>query len=416
LRIRKFIRPSEANWLTVILLMFSVPIAGGQAASITPFLNEMADDLSVSDATMGQLGTVTFAGAAVAALLLAPFVSRYQLRAILWISITIVGIASIITSAIDDFALMLPVRIVAGLAGGPVIAGSIAAVGRAWPNPEVRRARQGFIIGAMMSGTGLFAPILRLIGSDGNWERGVFVFGVICLIVAAGIFITFPKLAGSSDAKVSLKSQLSGMAGVFVMPVVGSALLMRVVANAVVIGTFVFTAGFYDHEYPGADAWIGPAFTASALGFMISAFFSAKVTRALGGPANTTTVGIFAMIISVSAYAWITVSPELSTALFLVFGMVVGTFFNGLVSLIYEYSGTQQSTAIFIDGAVGPVGAALGAALGGLALGLGSGYDGWKVFVTVGSVLMLLPLFDLMRRIRNHGHEVVPEPATSEAG
>jgi len=394
-------------------LMFSVPIAGGQAASITPFLNEMGDDLSVSDATMGQLGTVTFAAAAVAALVLAPFVSRYQLRAILWISITVVGIASIITSMIDDFALMLPIRIVAGLAGGPVFAGSIAAVGRAWPNPEVRRARQGFVIGAMMSGTGLFAPFLRLIGSDGNWERGVFVFGVICLVVAAGIFITFPKLAGSSVAEVSLKAQLSGMAGVFVMPIVGSALLMRMVANTLVIGTFVFTAGFYNHEYPGADEWIGPAFTASSLGFMISAFLSGKVTRALGGPANATIAGIFGVIISASTYAWITVSPELSTALFLVLGMVVGTTFNGLVSLVYEYSGKQQSTAIFMDGALGPVGAALGSALGGLALGLGSGYDGWKVFVTVGSVLMLIPLFDLMRRIRGQGHKVAPEPTMS---
>ena len=136
-------RPAEANWLTVVLLMLAVPIGIHHAASMAPFLNEMGEDLGVSDATMGQLGTVTFAGAAIAALSIAPFVPRYQLRGILWISITVVGVMSLLTAISPSFGVMLPIRIVAGVAGGPVFAGSIAAVGRAWPDPGARRARQG---------------------------------------------------------------------------------------------------------------------------------------------------------------------------------------------------------------------------------------------------------------------------------
>ncbi len=405
MRPQDLIRPSKANWLTVVILMLAPMIGTHHATSMAPFLNEMGDDLGVSDATMGQLGTVTFAGAAIAALLLAPFISRYQLRGVLWVSMTVVGITTIATAVVDDFAVMVPVRIVSGLAGGPVFAGAIAAVGRAWPDPVVRRTRQGFVIGAAAGGPGIMTPILRLVGSDGNWERGLFVFGVFCLVAAALVFIALPKLGGTQDDGAGIRGQLSGLAGVFVMPIVGSALLMRVVANAMMIGTFVFTAGFYNHEYPGSDDWIGPAFAAAAVGFMISAFLSARVTKALGGPANATVVGTIAMTIAISCYVWITVSPAVSTVLFLLFGMVVGIFFNGLVSLIYEHSGKQQSTAVFLDGALGPIGATLGAALGGLALGFGSGYEGWKIYSTIGAAILLLPMLDLMRRIRKQERE-----------
>lgn len=400
---KAILRPDEANWLTVLLLMLAVPIGIHHAASMAPFLNEMGDDLGVSDATMGQLGTVTFAGAAIAALSIAPFVPRYQLRGILWVSITVVGVMSLLTAISPSFGVMLPIRIVAGIAGGPVFAGAIAAVGRAWPDPGARRARQGFIIGAAAGGPGILAPLLRVIGKDGNWELSMAVFGIFCLGVALAVFIGLPKLAGKPDPSASVRREFLNAATVIFMPVIGLALGLRVVGNMIMVGTFVFMAGFYDFEFVGSDAWIGPAFAAASAGFMVSAFTFGRTLRATGGPANATYIGLIATAGVAVMFAWVTVSPALSTAIMFLFGVAAGVFFNGLVALLYEYSGDRQATTVFMDGALGPAGGAIGAALGGIAVGAATGYEGWKIYTTAISLGMLLPLLLLMRSVRQVG-------------
>ena len=72
---------AETAW-TLALLMSLVAAGPHHATSISPFLNEIGEEFSVSDATVGQIGTITFGAAFVAALAIAPFVSRYELRKI----------------------------------------------------------------------------------------------------------------------------------------------------------------------------------------------------------------------------------------------------------------------------------------------------------------------------------------------
>jgi hypothetical protein len=45
-------------------------------------LNEIGEEFSVSDATVGQIGTITFGAAFVVESAIAPFVCRYELRKI----------------------------------------------------------------------------------------------------------------------------------------------------------------------------------------------------------------------------------------------------------------------------------------------------------------------------------------------
>ena len=72
---------AETAW-TLALLMLLVAVAPHHATSISPFLNEIGEEFSVSDATVGQIGTITFGTAFVVALAIAPFVGRYELRKI----------------------------------------------------------------------------------------------------------------------------------------------------------------------------------------------------------------------------------------------------------------------------------------------------------------------------------------------
>jgi len=72
---------AETAWI-LALLMLLVAASPHRAMRISRFLNEIGEEFSVSDATVGQIGTITFGAASVAALAIAPFVSRYELRKI----------------------------------------------------------------------------------------------------------------------------------------------------------------------------------------------------------------------------------------------------------------------------------------------------------------------------------------------
>ena len=70
----------------------------------------------------------------------------------------------------------------------------------------------------------------------------------------------------------------------------------------------------------------------------------------------------------------------------------LGFYFNGLVALIFEYAGERQGAAIFADGALGPAGATIGAAIGGVLVAIEPDYGLFKIFVVAASVAVVVPV------------------------
>jgi len=121
--------------------------------------------------------------------------------------------------------------------------------------------------------------------------------------------------------------------------------------------------------------------------------------RVVGSPLRAVQVGTFASVIGAVGVAWITPHPALTALFVLLFGFSIGVYFNGLIAIIIDGAGDRQDTAIFVVGAIGPMGGMFGAALGGLAVGAAADYAGWKVLVAVLATVLLAAMFGTRRAV-----------------
>jgi len=237
-------RATTANLATLLILMVMTAF-GGTHMTVAPFLNEMARDFGVSKGLAGQLGTVTLLAMALSAVSLVPFIGRLSLRPVLILGTAGLAAASVFTGLVPWFAGFLLIRFAAGVAGGLVFAGCMAALGRAWQDPAARAKRIGFIIAAGAGGPGLIAPALRLVAEAENWEFAQIAAGGFLGVAAFVCWFALPAMPGRQDSAVlPLRERLLAATRVPRLPVVGPVLLLRMMASMAICAAMVLLLPF----------------------------------------------------------------------------------------------------------------------------------------------------------------------------
>src|SRR5688500_20184588 len=89
---------------------------------ISPLLVPVADEFARSEASVGQLSTITAACAFGTALAIAPLLDRYPRRIWLQWQVGLVGFASILTAVANSFTVLIAARALAGIGGAIIIA------------------------------------------------------------------------------------------------------------------------------------------------------------------------------------------------------------------------------------------------------------------------------------------------------
>ncbi|MCH7907828.1 MAG: MFS transporter [Chloroflexi bacterium] len=396
--------------LTLLALMASIPFSFPHEASIAPFLNEIAADLDRSTGVAGQLGTVTYLGGIASALAFAPLIGQMAIRRVLVLALVAVAVTSIISSVVDDFAVLLPIRLITGTAAGIVLAATLAAVARAWSDPTTRVVRTGLVIGAMALGPGILAPSLRGVAALTDWQTGLAVYGVVTAGVAVFVAFALPSLPGA-PTEISYRSRLAEAGRAAGMPVVRTVMMMRFVSQIMFGILFSFLAAFFLDLHPGKDAWIAPMFFVGPFGFMLAAFVGGPIMARIGvirATALTTVLTGVTMI----GFVWLAPSPFVSAFFFFMYGLLTGVAQTGMTALIYQHSGNRLGAAIFVNSALGPGGSMIGAVLGGIALVAAPGYDGYKVLMSVVSLGIALTAMALWVSTRRVDDTAIAAPET----
>ena len=371
-------------------------------ASVSPFINEMSADMGVSVSVTGQLGSAQFIGALVSALALIPFISRIQLRMVLFLAAVTLAVATLITGSTLSFPVMFAARIIAGFAAGIAMAGALAALGRAWPDAKDRNMKTGLVVGSFAGGPGVVAPVMRLIAGPTSWQTAMLAFGILLAIIAMLVLIALPKLEGlpARDGK-SLAGRYSESARVLLLPGIRPLLALRMLVWMAIGVSMFYLPAFFIGAYPGKEAWIGPVYAVVSLGgFMMGSIVNGLLISRVRGPVSILWPAGLLLPLGGIAFAWITPAPVVTTILFVAWAFVIGLHIPNCVSLLYVFAGRQQSSAVFADGAFQQIAALIGTVLGGLAIALAPGFVGWQTLVALISVASLLPLVLVVRQGR----------------
>lgn len=398
---RGIIRPNAPNKLTLPLLILVASFSIPHVSSIAPFLTEMSEEFDVSDGLTGQFGTMSFVGTFLIAVGLTPFVQRMSLRRLMVIAAYIVGISTVLTAVFPSFWAVMVTRLLAGIGAGIITSGVLASVPRAWSDPAARAKHVGLIVAAFAGGPGIWSPIMKYIGDGSSWEAAVIVYGIISVIVGVVAFSLLPALPGGGGATATLAQRIKTSTRLIWYPVLGQVFLNRAIVRAGLGSITTFIAVFTIYFYPGSDEWIGFMLAAVGLGFIAAATISGFLISRFKGPAGTAVYFGFGLTATTALISWVTPDPAVTTALLFLFGGCAAMVMTATQLLIFQHSGEHQASAVFMSGAIAPLGNVIGAIIAGIAVDASTDLTAFRWLFTAIGVAVVIPALLAARQIRN---------------
>lgn len=158
-------------------------------------LPEMSRTLHTSVALTGQTVTLYALATAIGAIPLARLTAAWPRKRVLQVALLIVASANILTTLTDSYALVMAIRLVAGLGTAmiwPSLGGYAAALA-----PE---GRQGRAVALALAGTpvalALGIPLGTAIGQLGGWQLAFFASAALTIANMAWIRFTLPDVPG----------------------------------------------------------------------------------------------------------------------------------------------------------------------------------------------------------------------------
>jgi predicted MFS family arabinose efflux permease len=326
---------------------------------VMPLGPDFALALGIPASNLGLIGGAYTAAAAVAGVLGATFLDRFDRRS----ALAVVMLGLVVGTAAGGFAsglgTMLLARCVAGAFGGPATALSIAIVADTVP-PERRGAALGKVMGAFTVASVLGVPAGLELARLGGWRAPFFAVATLGLLLAGAAIAVMPRLRAhlerSPAARAAPVSLVRNRAALLSLVATAMAMASGFAIVPNIASWFMFNLGF-PRERLGLIYMAGGAvafFTLRLAGRMVDRF-GAPVVSAVGTAIFLVTLGLgFGW-----PPAWIPVVP-----LFVGF-MVGNSTRNVSLSALSTRVPSQSERARFLSAqsAVQHLAAAAGAAL-----------------------------------------------------
>lgn len=197
---------------------------------VMPLGPDFAKALDIPSSQLGLIGGAYVAAAAVAGIVGAYFLDRFDRRKAL--AVALAGL--VIGTAVGGFAVgmgsMIGARVLAGMFGGPATALSMAIISDVVP-PERRGRAMGAVMGAFAVASVLGVPAGLELARVGSWRTPFFTVAALGVVIASLAIGMLPSLTGHLDRKEPPAS----LSQVLRRPTV---LLLLAATVAMTVGTF----------------------------------------------------------------------------------------------------------------------------------------------------------------------------------
>lgn len=343
---------------------------GGFGIGLTEFgivglLPDVAADFGVSEPVAGYLVSGYALSVAVGALALTAAIARFNRKKVLLGLMVLFIVGNLISAVAPTYSVLLVGRIVAALCHGAFFGvGSVVAADMVASN---RRAGAiALMFGGLTVANVLGVPLGTFLGQQLGWRSTFWAITIIGVVALVGIRMLVPPAPAPAD------TSLRGELGVFRRPQVWVSAAVSVFTFGGVIGAFAYIAftvtevsGFASSTVP----WLLVLFGVGTLGGNLVGGRTAD--RAL----NTSLIANLALLTAVLLVFALTAGSKVMTVVSLLLMGAVGlATAPGLQLRIMGYAQDAPTMASGANIAAFNVGNALGAWLGGLAVGAGFGF------------------------------------------
>ena len=265
-----------------------------------------------------------------------------------------------------NFAVLLGLRIVTGLAGGMIPPNSMAAMADVLP--AAKRAQAfGLLMAVASLSSVVGVPVVAILASAGGWRVPFFVIGSLLFVIAVLHWLWYPKLQTANKGTFSFVSRYKQMASIGLFR---SALAANLLQRTAFYATISYLAAFLISKHgmsigetalPLAIVGLGVVAGSSLAGPVTGLKKRARVVAlcAIGG-------GLASLFLfSTDMPVWIAVAVALAGI------TVTSVGWPAFLAISTEISGSSQATAVGMLGASNQLGGVAGASLGGAVLALG---------------------------------------------
>lgn len=353
-------------------------------AAPAPFLPAMSDDLDVSVALLGQITAVMMILSAVLALIVGPVADRYGPRRFILAGLVATAVSLFDFGLAPVFSVLFIASIAGAIAEATVPGLSLAIAGTRFSGPASRKAI-GWTVGALASAPIVGVPILTTIGDLAGWRAAFLTAGFAAAVVVLLVAIWLPD--DTRTASGSLRWN-----GIFdayrpLIHDVGMRLLFACTfaRSLCWLGLLTYLGALLEEEYALSTREIGLAYMLGGAGYFAGSFVAGgPFARLSARPLVAISNVVMALLLVVVFAAVVGTAVAIALIPLAAFSAAVG--WVGLAALLTEETPAGAGTTMVFNSSLFNLGAASGAAAGGVLLATG-GFDG----VAVG-----LPLFGLV--------------------
>ena len=333
---------------------------------LAPLLLDLAHEFHTSLGTVGQL---TAAGGIPWAIL-APFMGvlsdRHGRRPVLAIGLVVLGLATILSSQAQDFTSLFIIRVIGGIGGATTGPNAMAAPADYFPERGKGRA-MGFVMAGMSLATVIGVPMVALGAAFMGWRWAFAVVGVLLLLLAAAVWLFFPKDGGATEAG----SYLSG----FAKALGNRTTLMLLIANLMERCSFLavttYLASFLMQSYSLGLGEVAPVLSVIAAGTLLGSLFGGRLADRGRQRAQ---YAVLLTVTALMAYPMFGTVPGLvmTGALAATYGITDSLARPAWMWMITRVPGDRRGATTGFAATSNQVGIVLGATIGGIMIGLGS--------------------------------------------
>jgi predicted MFS family arabinose efflux permease len=346
----------------ILLLSIAMFALGLDAYVVSGLLPGIGHAFHVSASAVGQMVAVFTLCYALSAPICATLLAGRSVRQILLLAMAVFIIANAATALVTSFAQLLLVRAIAGAAAG-LFSPTAAAAAVALAPPEKKGRALGFILGGMGVGTVIGVPLGLLLAEHTQWQNVFLLVSLLGLVAAVGIYWKFPSFKAKSTP--SLRSRMH----MLVNPKVTETIAITVMVSIASLGLYTYLAPII-HSTIGVQS-IAPYLWAWGVGGIVGSFSIGSLIDVTGQPKRLLVAILFIMGVSMLVLPHALVSNIVGFIPFFLWGATGWSSQAPQQHALLSIEPEHGAIVVALNSSANYLGSAIGAGLGGLALGFG---------------------------------------------